>query len=1059
MKLETMINKIREDLGMEVLDNSKQEKMEQLKWDLMFDNIMKICEADDVEFEQQICYIQNDEESSFRVEHVIVPNTQKRKDNLYSLEDRLSKVGIKAKRNTYYEAIQNYKWEEQKKLVNDLCDSEDVGFEICTKVSLAEDGFEVDLIQRIVPEVHGYEGVEEKSLNIEDISLVLNIDSVSYKAKPDKKQVGAIQKRIGACKRIVSLEEFMQAIENGVSFKAGALHGNKNTDWESQQVFALDIDNDDASINKYGLLTPEDACNRFAELRVPPAFYYSSFSSTEERPKFRLIFIVKNPVNDMRVRNAIQMALMNIMPECDKACKDLSRLFFGTNKKCKVYKRKYSILDPYTLIQGMITYIKEKNSSSNACKKIHQYCEEVRLNMINGYPDIQLLDLCQNGKKTTTSIIYNIGHVKNFPRSILFNFYNENDMQFNSAGKQNNNGKRKYSIDIVKVKHKEIRNFNFKTLNIRCRLWREFTDGTKKCNHNQIFGMACNTWNVRGAEKIMVKTINNYNYTNKVNKINAIRSCKSYGYAPMRCTNFCPYCESCPNQGINMLQRIDNKRGQIRNIEDDIGSALSIEDGLKRLQNIITDAFNAGEDTITVIKAPTGIGKTEALKHLNCYDNTVIAYPNHRLGRDIVERLDIADSIHIKELELEDNQIMNEFRRLQQIGAYKQARMFIEKFRNQIMKKYLDGLITEFEKEKVVDRIDEYLFGIKESRITKKAILCTHRKALEIQNKNIDTYIFDEDVVASTVVSTMNITISNLQELVLACDKVKAFNTKEHINLLRKSAIKAQLSPGIPLNISKCNIKIEEVNKLIEYKKDYININLRELMNISAIIADEKGVVSGMSVTELPDKRCIILSATANEAIYKGLFPNRTINFINIDNVEAEGNIVLHYTGCSRSKLAKDSDTMMKKIKTEASGVNNVITFMKFEDRFKKEGFDVITHFGACSGLDSYKGQDLIVAGTPHSDERVYRLLAAIIAGKIELYEKISYINARRNGFEFYFNTYTEGSLLQEIQFYYIESELVQAIGRARVLRTDATVHVFSNYPVRGAVLYNKKIS
>ncbi|WP_394884287.1 hypothetical protein [Clostridium butyricum] len=92
------------------------------------------------------------------------------------------------------------------------------------------------------------------------------------------------------------------------------------------------------------MLTPEDAYRRFADLGVPPAFYYESFTSTKETPKFRLVFLVKNPVSDVRIRNVIQMALMTIMPESDKACKDLSRLFFWTNKKCKVFDKNLIVL-------------------------------------------------------------------------------------------------------------------------------------------------------------------------------------------------------------------------------------------------------------------------------------------------------------------------------------------------------------------------------------------------------------------------------------------------------------------------------------------------------------------------------------------------------------------------------------------------------------------------------------------------------------------------------------------------------------------------------------------
>ena len=40
---------------------------------------------------------------------------------------------------------------------------------------------------------------------------------------------------------------------------------------------------------------------------------------------------------------------------------------------------------------------------------------------------------------------------------------------------------------------------------------------------------------------------------------------------------------------------------------------------------------------------------------------------------------------------------------------------------------------------------------------------------------------------------------------------------------------------------------------------------------------------------------------------------------------------------------------------------------------------------------------------------------------------------------------------LRLVQFWMIESELEQAIGRARLLRHDCTVHLFSNFPLKQA--------
>ena len=51
------------------------------------------------------------------------------------------------------------------------------------------------------------------------------------------------------------------------------------------------------------------------------------------------------------------------------------------------------------------------------------------------------------------------------------------------------------------------------------------------------------------------------------------------------------------------------------------------------------------------------------------------------------------------------------------------------------------------------------------------------------------------------------------------------------------------------------------------------------------------------------------------------------------------------------------------------------------------------------------------------------------------------------NGYRFRFTTYKDANL-REVQFWMIESELEQAVGRARLLRNECAVHLFSNFPL-----------
>ena len=52
--------------------------------------------------------------------------------------------------------------------------------------------------------------------------------------------------------------------------------------------------------------------------------------------------------------------------------------------------------------------------------------------------------------------------------------------------------------------------------------------------------------------------------------------------------------------------------------------------------------------------------------------------------------------------------------------------------------------------------------------------------------------------------------------------------------------------------------------------------------------------------------------------------------------------------------------------------------------------------------------------------------------------------------YEFYFFTYSD-KFLQNLQIYYISSELEQSVGRARLLNNENTVYVYSSFPVKQA--------
>lgn len=169
----------------------------------------------------------------------------------------------------------------------------------------------------------------------------LNLDSIGYQTKPTK-EFGAIRNRLSNASQNLTMNEFIKAIENGQSFNPAELKGQTNDDFVSQQLFGVDIDN---SYIKDGIepLTIEKAIEICNEECVSIANIYYSFSHTLEIPKYRILFISDEVITDFEKAENLRKALISLFQiapymlndaqgQVDGACKDASRVFFGTNK-------------------------------------------------------------------------------------------------------------------------------------------------------------------------------------------------------------------------------------------------------------------------------------------------------------------------------------------------------------------------------------------------------------------------------------------------------------------------------------------------------------------------------------------------------------------------------------------------------------------------------------------------------------------------------------------------------------------------------------------------------
>lgn len=96
------------------------------------------------------------------------------------------------------------------------------------------------------------------------------------------------------------------------------------------------------------------------------------------------------------------------------------------------------------------------------------------------------------------------------------------------------------------------------------------------------------------------------------------------------------------------------------------------------------------------------------------------------------------------------------------------------------------------------------------------------------------------------------------------------------------------------------------------------------------------------------------------------------------------------------------------------------------------------------------EGKDILVIGTPYHAEFLYKLAAVSMGIKFDEGEKMTLLTVDYNGYRFRFTTFVDEKL-RKIHLWMIESELEQAVGRARLLRNACTVNLFSNFPLSQA--------
>jgi hypothetical protein len=574
-----------------------------------------------------------------------------------------------------------------------------------------------------------------------------------------------------------------------------------------------------------------------------------------------------------------------------------------------------------------------------------------------------------------------------------------------------------------KVKEEKPLRVNWEEARKKVRILDEFMNG-KWLYHNELRGLATNLLKAEGGRKLINETMEKYNklgstiYTK--NNFSLIRYLAAKSYPPQPINTFSAYDE---DQHIyDFATEVLNQRGKIQILEDI--NRISVEEAVVKLENHFEKVLNSGEKgKIHLIKVPTALGKTELLTKVN---NATLAFPTAKLKEEVTRRMAVPCQMTPNQIIFQDGRINNIIDHYYSMGLYQKA--------VGVLHKVASGNLYNDSEDDII-KATEYIKQLQECRLSDKTVLTTHTRAIHTEFRH-NTLIFDEDPIGS-LVQINQIKISDLFTTNLTLDRnmQDLSNVIEILTDAKRGAIMS--SPKIAMNLDELIQKLSAATK--------VESNVFGFFGSSFYVKDslDPNLIHYVSKKELPkDKNIIILSATINSTIYKLLFGER-IEIFDIGEVEQMGKVI-QYTkrSCSRNGLGKYSKQISKLV-----GDKNVITFKSFTNQFMNGNKEI--YFGNCSGYDSLAGENLAIVGTPHRNNVEYLLLAVALGTNFKTSDTtMGYKEVVYNGFKFMFNCYDQEEL-REIQLGLIESDLIQAVGRARTLRTEAVVELYSNFPLR----------
>lgn len=396
-----------------------------------------------------------------------------------------------------------------------------------------------------------------------------------YTVKPEG-EYGFISNRITKRVSEIDVDTLAEEVSSGRAFTPAIFCGGRNLkNFVQEQVFGLDFDTG---------ITVKEFLDRAKQYQIPPAFVYATYSHSEEKPRFRAVFVHDCVIEDRQAASIILGMLHRIFPEADKNCAETSRIYLGGKELLhKNVEAEINLKDLSIHMQGWMMKEDPKNYAIN----VKSFGKKHGIRVKDGILMIRKALKEEQTKEIQTDQQIFIGNRQDGSPSYIIELEDKTNIQQEQA-------ENKKDIRVLQNKsYQEIANI--------CPLFRDFYE--RDLSHQQKIFLATNLFHIKGGQKLFFDGLVDHQEQWKV----YWKYIKANAYAPEYCSKAdCPYEAECRSKSL--YDKLANRIKRIKKAEP----YMDMDEAVGMLNTMLKDALAQNANGIYLIQAQTVIGKTTA---------------------------------------------------------------------------------------------------------------------------------------------------------------------------------------------------------------------------------------------------------------------------------------------------------------------------------------------------------------------------------------------------------------------------------------------------------------